>query len=100
MRSRRALSGPCYSPATTRRKSARPRCREAVWDLLIERLAARGRTDQVRLSPPGFGALVPQEWTATVEEYRNWLVAELEKIGEPVDLVGHDWVAATCSTLR
>jgi pimeloyl-ACP methyl ester carboxylesterase len=64
---------------------------EAVWDLLSERLAARGRTDQVRLSPPGFGAPVPDGWTASVDEYRDWLVAELERIGEPVDLVGHDW---------
>ena len=30
-------------------------------------------------------------WGATVEEYRLWLVGELEAIGEPVDLVGHDW---------
>jgi pimeloyl-ACP methyl ester carboxylesterase len=64
---------------------------EAIWDLLSERLAARGRTDQVRLSPPGFGAPVPDGWTASVDEYRDWLVAELERIGEPVDLVGHDW---------
>jgi pimeloyl-ACP methyl ester carboxylesterase len=64
---------------------------EAVWDLLSERLAARGRTDQVRLSPPGFGAPVPEGWTATVDEYRDWLVDELERIGQPVDLVGHDW---------
>jgi pimeloyl-ACP methyl ester carboxylesterase len=26
-----------------------------------------------------------------VEEYRLWLVGELEAVGEPVDLVGHDW---------
>ncbi len=30
-------------------------------------------------------------WGATVEEYRLWLVGELEALGEPVDLVGHDW---------
>ena len=47
--------------------------------------------DVVRLSPPGFGAPVPQGWGATVEEYRLWLVGELEALGEPVDLVGHDW---------
>jgi pimeloyl-ACP methyl ester carboxylesterase len=28
---------------------------------------------------------------ATVEDYRDWLIAELEAIGSPVDLVGHDW---------
>jgi len=63
----------------------------AVWDLLTERLGALGYDDQVRLSPPGFGAPVPEGWTATVDEYRDWLVAELEEIGRPVDLVGHDW---------
>jgi pimeloyl-ACP methyl ester carboxylesterase len=63
----------------------------AVWDLLSERLGALGYDDQERLSPPGFGAPVPNGWTATVDEYRDWLVAELEGIGHPVDLVGHDW---------
>ena len=33
--------------------------------------------------PDGFGG--------TIDEYRDWLVAELEAIGRPVDLVGHDW---------
>jgi pimeloyl-ACP methyl ester carboxylesterase len=26
-----------------------------------------------------------------MHDYRDWLVAELEAVGEPVDLVGHDW---------
>ena len=34
---------------------------------------------------------MPHGWGATVEEYRLWLVGELEAVGEPVDLVGHDW---------
>jgi pimeloyl-ACP methyl ester carboxylesterase len=29
-----------------------------------------------------------------VEEYRSWLVAELESFERPVDLVGHDWGGA------
>ena len=61
---------------------------DAVWSPLV---AALARTDVVRLSPPGWGAPVPAGWGATVEEYRRWLVGELEAIGEPVDLVGHDW---------
>ena len=61
---------------------------DAVWAPLVAEL---GRTDVVRLSPPGWGAPVPDGWGATVEEYRRWLVGELEAIGEPVDLVGHDW---------
>jgi pimeloyl-ACP methyl ester carboxylesterase len=61
---------------------------DAVWGPLVAEL---GRTDVVRLSPPGWGAPVPDGWGATVEEYRGWLVGELEAIGEPVDLAGHDW---------
>src|SRR3954454_2389695 len=61
---------------------------DAVWSPLVAEL---GRTDVVRLSPPGWGAPVPAGWTATVEEYRGWLVGELEGIGEAGDLVGHDW---------
>jgi pimeloyl-ACP methyl ester carboxylesterase len=59
-----------------------------VWDRLR---AALGRDDVICLSPPGFGAPIPDGWGATVEDYRDWLIAELEAIGSPVDLVGHDW---------
>jgi pimeloyl-ACP methyl ester carboxylesterase len=61
---------------------------DAVWEPLVAELR---RDDVVRLSPPGWGAPVPDGFGATVEEYRRWLVAELEALGEPVDLVGHDW---------
>lgn len=61
---------------------------DAVWTPLLEQL---GRDDVVRLSPPGFGAPLPTGFTATVLAYRDWLIGELEEIGEPVDLVGHDW---------
>jgi pimeloyl-ACP methyl ester carboxylesterase len=47
----------------------------------------------VTLSPPGFGAPVPEGFGATVTEYRDWLVGELEQLAAPVDLVGHDWGA-------
>ena len=60
----------------------------AIWNLLIPQLQ---RDDIVLLSPPGFGAPTPDGWHATRLEYVDWLVAMLEKIGEPVDLVGHDW---------
>ncbi|HEV7423112.1 MAG TPA: alpha/beta hydrolase [Mycobacterium sp.] len=63
----------------------------AVWDLLVERLANLGVTDVRRLSPPGFGSPVPAGFAATMDDYSAWLAAELESIGEPVDLVGHDW---------
>ncbi|MEU0795414.1 alpha/beta hydrolase [Amycolatopsis sp. NPDC005961] len=59
----------------------------AVWDPLCAEL---DRADVLRLSPPGFGAPVPDGFACTVTGYRDWLVAELEALGEPVDLVGHD----------
>jgi pimeloyl-ACP methyl ester carboxylesterase len=63
----------------------------AVWDLLADKLVGLGHEEPVRLSPPGFGAPVPDGWAAAVYDYRAWLIGELENIGHPVDLVGHDW---------
>jgi pimeloyl-ACP methyl ester carboxylesterase len=63
----------------------------AVWDLLADNLVELGYDEPLRLSPPGFGAPVPDGWAATVHDYRAWLIGELENIGHPVDLVGHDW---------
>jgi pimeloyl-ACP methyl ester carboxylesterase len=60
----------------------------AVWGPLVAEL---GRDDVVTLSPPGFGAPVPEGFGATADEYLAWLVQELETMGEPVDLAGHDW---------
>jgi pimeloyl-ACP methyl ester carboxylesterase len=62
----------------------------ALWRPLINEL---GSDDSVILSPPGFGSPVPTGFTATADEYLSWLVAEVERFGEPVDLVGHDWGA-------
>ena len=61
---------------------------EAVWGPLVDAL---GRQDVVRLSPPGFGAPLPEGFPATYLAYRDWLEGELEGFDEPVDLVGHDW---------
>lgn len=65
----------------------------AIWGPLIDAL---GRDDVVTLSPPGFGAPLPDDFPATMLAYREWLEAELERIaaesgGAPIDLVGHDW---------
>ena len=69
---------------------------DAVWGPLIDELDRIGgvQGEVVRLSPPGWGAAVPDGWTATLDEYRAWLTGELEAIGHPVDLVGHDWGGA------
>jgi pimeloyl-ACP methyl ester carboxylesterase len=62
----------------------------AVWDPLRRELE---RTDVVALQLPGFGCSAPDGFGSTKEEYVDWLVAELERIGSdgPIDLVGHDW---------
>jgi pimeloyl-ACP methyl ester carboxylesterase len=56
-------------------------------------LALLDRTDVITPDLPGFGSPVPDGFGATKEEYVDWLVRELEAVGEPVDLVGHDWGA-------
>jgi pimeloyl-ACP methyl ester carboxylesterase len=64
---------------------------DAVWRPLVGEL---GRHDVTCLSPPGFGAPVPDGFGATYLDYRDWLVGELERFDAPVDLVGHDWGGA------
>lgn len=65
----------------------------AIWGPLEQELRNRGVEGIVRLSPPGFGAPTDAGWGATRAEYVGWLRSELEAIGRPVDLVGHDWGA-------
>ena len=44
---------------------------EAIWNPLVDAL---GRDDVVRVSPPGFGAPLPDDFPATCLAYREWLV--------------------------
>jgi len=60
----------------------------ALWGPLIGEL---GRDDVVTPQLPGFGIAAPAGFGATWREYVNWLIGVLEGIGQPVDLVGHDW---------
>jgi pimeloyl-ACP methyl ester carboxylesterase len=60
----------------------------ALWDDLR---AALDRRDTIALALPGFGCTRPAGFAATKEAYVDWLIGELERIGTPVDLVGHDW---------
>ncbi len=59
-----------------------------LWDGVRAHLS---RTDIVTPALPGFASPVPPGFDATKEAYVDWLVAQIEAIGEPVDLVGHDW---------
>jgi len=61
-----------------------------LWDPIRSHLS---RKDIIALDNPGFGSPLPAGWTATKEEYADWLIGEIEKAGEPVDIVGHDWGA-------
>ena len=54
-------------------------------------VAHLARTDVVTPNLPGFAAPVPDGFDATKEAYAAWLTEQIEAIGEPVDLVGHDW---------
>ncbi|MEM7093895.1 MAG: alpha/beta fold hydrolase [Actinomycetota bacterium] len=63
----------------------------AIWGPLIAALSERGVDDAVAVSPPGFGAPVPEGFEATPAGYVDWLANELEAIDGPIDLVGHDW---------
>ena len=64
-----------------------------IWSPLVVELRQRGIDNVITLSPPGFGAPTPTAWNATVIEYRDWLITQLESIGGAIHLVGHDWGA-------
>jgi len=65
----------------------------AIWRPLIKSLARRDAGDVVTLSPPGFGAPVPDGFEPSMAAYAAWLAAELEQIGGDIDIIGHDWGA-------
>ena len=59
-----------------------------LWDGVRSHLA---RTDAVALGLPGFASPLPAGFKSTKEEYVDWIIRQLERQSEPVDLVGHDW---------
>ena len=59
-----------------------------IWDAIR---AECGRDDTIALALPGFDAPLPDGFEATKEGYAAWLIDQIETIGEPVDVVGHDW---------
>ena len=61
-----------------------------VWSELVREFERRGVDDIVLLSPPGFGAPVPEGFGGTRLDHHDWLIGQIEALGEPVDLLGHD----------
>src|ERR1700688_3759886 len=59
-----------------------------VWDPVRAQIT---RKDVVALALPGFDSPAPAGFTSTKEAYADWIIQQLETIGTPVDLVGHDW---------
>ena len=71
-----------------------------VWNRLRAHLS---RPDVVALDLPGFDSPLPHGFTSTKEEYVDWIIQQIEKETEPVDLVGHDWgciMVARVASLR
>jgi pimeloyl-ACP methyl ester carboxylesterase len=59
-----------------------------VWNRLRAQLPG---IETLALALPGFGsAPLPEGFGCTRWEYADWIVAELERFDEPVDVVGHD----------
>lgn len=61
-----------------------------LWNGVREHLT---RNDIIAPDMPGFGRDAPPGFGSTKDEYVDWLIAEVERAGEPVDIVGHDWGA-------
>ena len=59
-----------------------------LWDRVRSHLM---RTDIVTPALPGFASPVPPGFDASRSAYVDWLIEQVEAIGEPVDIVGHDW---------
>ncbi|WP_446742431.1 alpha/beta fold hydrolase [Silvibacterium acidisoli] len=59
-----------------------------IWDCTRESLKD---DNTIALALPGFGADIPRGFRSEKEDYVQWIIGELEAIGSPVDLVGHDW---------
>lgn len=59
-----------------------------VWNPLRAHLTRR---DVITPSLPGFDAPLPAGFDPVKESYVDHLIGEIERVGAPVDLVGHDW---------
>jgi pimeloyl-ACP methyl ester carboxylesterase len=61
-----------------------------LWDRVRQHLS---RDDIIAPNMPGFGCDSPSGFDSTKEAYLDWLIGEVSKVGQPVDIVGHDWGA-------
>ncbi|MGV7216011.1 alpha/beta fold hydrolase [Bradyrhizobium sp. UFLA05-112] len=61
---------------------------DRLWNRVCQHLQ---RKDVIAVKLPGFDSPVPEGFSATKEEYVDWLIAQIEAVGDPVDLVGHDF---------
>lgn len=59
-----------------------------LWDDVRSHLS---RTDILAPSMPGFGTPLPEGFDCAKDAYASWLIARVEEVGAPVDLVGHNW---------
>jgi pimeloyl-ACP methyl ester carboxylesterase len=59
-----------------------------LWSQVIARI---GRDDAIALPLPGFDEPTAPGFSATKEAYVDSIISKIEQLGEPVDLVGHDW---------
>lgn len=59
-----------------------------VWSRLAPLLPG---DDAIALSLPGFGCECPPGFASTKEDYLAWLIAALEAVPGPRDVVAHDW---------
>ncbi|WP_375209002.1 alpha/beta fold hydrolase [Hyphomonas jannaschiana] len=63
-----------------------------LWKPLV---AALGLQPYEYFAPalPGFGTPLPKGFACTKDAYADYLIGEIEKLGQKIDLVGHDWGA-------
>jgi pimeloyl-ACP methyl ester carboxylesterase len=61
-----------------------------LWDGVRQQLT---RTDVIAPDMPGFSRDAPAGFDSSKDAYLEWLIGEVESVGEPVDIVGHDWGA-------
>ncbi|MBU2607165.1 MAG: alpha/beta hydrolase [Alphaproteobacteria bacterium] len=63
-----------------------------LWGPLVKALGLK--PDQwMAPALPGFGSPVPAGFTCTKDAYADWLIGQMEAVGQPVNIVGHDWGA-------